>query len=428
MGIEEIIFGAVLGGIEEGGAAAGIGAGLAEGGAEAALGAGGFAGEAAGAIGGVGGVAGELGGAAELAGFEGVSEGAASSLGGSLAGEASSSFGFGEAAAFADPGLGGTNAEFGGDLSGFSNSFDEAGFGSSAGFDDFAQVPGMENPSYQSADQWMSPNNTDFNAGQQLQQYQPGPGQEAGVQTNAQGDIVDQNYQNDPYGTQQQGPRGPGGGNNAANAAARSPGGGGLGQALSGLSKLAGLGGGPSKPSSAASALYAQLQAQGQQLIDNYNQGILDPSLMAKFQVDLQGQKNQINQFYANSGNFNSTARIQALREATLKTTAAMAASLQQELQQGLQALGQAGQGLTALSQQAISADNAYRSSLMSALGSLGQGLGGIGGGAGSGAGNNQQANSGGSPFNFNDSSQYAGNTGGDFSGDFGDYAGADLG
>lgn len=128
----------------------------------------------------------------------------------------------------------------------------------------------------------------------------------------------------------------------------------------------------PNIPSlGAANAAAARLQAQAEELLNRYNQGVLSPAMMAKVQNDLQAALNKVRQFYSRAGRYNSTDRIKAEQEATFAAMAAMAASLDRELQLGLQSLGQAGSLYVSAANAAIAADNAYRSSMSNALNSI---------------------------------------------------------
>lgn len=185
------------------------------------------------------------------------------------------------------------------------------------------------------------------------------------------GDVVDKTV--DPNYNPNQTPDATGRGTGVAKQAAAASGGGGQfnpGQLLNSLKQLAG---GPSRPSAlgSQSALAQQMADQGNQLLANYNAGILTAPKMAALKLNLAGSLNKIRQYYKSAGRYNSTDRIQAENLAYLQTTQAMAADLDRELQMGLQALGQAGSQFGQVANATISSDNAFRSSLGSALGSI---------------------------------------------------------
>jgi hypothetical protein len=363
------------------GVEAGIGAGIAEGiGAGIAF-EGGAA--AAGALGGEA-VFGGLGAAeAGLFGSEAVFSGlgAAEALGA----DAALTFGGGFEGAGADAAFGGS------DLT--SGAFDQAAIGDSfqgsdlTGSSEFSQVAfdqvgsefspvsgefGGYQADYPVSGDWsqstLTPENSSDIADMQSGQF----GEQQVAQPSQTGtDPVSEAMQGGPAGQQQQGL---GGGRGAAQQAAAA-GKGGMGQFNPGqlLNSLMQMGmGKPSPPSLARGGAAAQgLLDQGNLLLSNYNQGILNAPMMAQIQLGLQGTLNKIRQMYASSGRYNSTDRIQAENLAYTQATASMAQALNQELTSGLQALGQAGSLFNQQAQIELQADTSYRNSLSQALGSI---------------------------------------------------------
>lgn len=382
MGIGAIIGGALEAGGVEAGIGAAAGAGLAEGGAALAGGFGAaeaFGGaEAFGAAEGLSaGIGAEAFGGAELGalGAEGgfATEGLASGIGSELGFEGA--LGGGELG-FADAGLGGAEAfggaeglageagvlggEFGGEVGGFESAAGE--FGSEYNALGAGDALG---PAEAGAPEAGVPSE-----GGTLGEPDPlGTFGTQGDPTVTQTDQVtgtgqdNLNIRDDPYpGDQTQ-------------QAARAGGRGSFGSFNPGslLSSLMQMGKGASHPAALdqASGVAGQLQGEANTLLSNYNQGLLSAPMMANLQSTLQGNLNKIRQLYRSSGRYNSTDRVQAENQAYLQATASMATALQQELTTGLQALGQAGALFGQVANATIASDNAYRSSLNSALGSI---------------------------------------------------------
>lgn len=179
--------------------------------------------------------------------------------------------------------------------------------------------------------------------------------------------VYDPNYTRDPATGPGRGPgtAGAGRGVGGLSSGAFNPG--------SLLSSIAQMAMGPSRPPAQGqqSAIAQQLADQAGILLNNYNAGQLSAPMMAKLKLDLQGNLNKVRQYYKTAGRYNSTDRIQAENLAYLQATAAMSESLDKELQIGLQTLGVAGTQFGQIANQQLQADNAFRTSLNSALGSV---------------------------------------------------------
>lgn len=190
------------------------------------------------------------------------------------------------------------------------------------------------------------------------------------------------------------------------------------GQLLSSLAKLAQPK--PSSPYLPQGAGYGTTLGDfGTQQINQYNSGQLRPEDLQTIMNNQRAALNKMRQFYAQSGNSNSTAARQAEAKINADSVAQQVQFFNQYLTSGMQALGQASSALLNAAQIDLRNQTAYNQAQSSALSSLGSAFAGAGKGGGTGTNTNSGNNAGAQPTDS------AGSDGG--GGSTGDYSSQDM-
>lgn len=116
-----------------------------------------------------------------------------------------------------------------------------------------------------------------------------------------------------------------------------------------------------------------QQGAFGTQMLQMYQNGQIQPSAAARIAVDYAQNLSKIRQFYASTGQGNSTQAIQATAKATSDMTAQFAQYLDGELKAAMAAGGQSATAFAEVARLQLASDKAFSDALASAMSGMGK-------------------------------------------------------